>query len=268
METHQIANAAALLVKARRGGPLLADLPVDVRPANVTDAHAIQDAVTAGLGRPVGAFKAMAPANGEATRGIIYADTVHASPARIPAADVPQCGVEGEVAFVFRRDLPARATPSSRDEVAAAVDACAAIEVVTSRYQNSDAVSNLEKLADSISNGAFVHAASPADWRGLELGRLRVTLTVNGAPVLEQVGGHPTGDPRRGGAGEHDAREGRRARRTVRDLRFVHRPAVSAAWRCLRRALRGAWRGGGDFHPLRDRRRVSLSAPWGRRGSG
>ena len=194
METHQIANAAALLVKARRGGPLLADLPVDVRPASVTDAHAIQDAVTAGLGKPVGAFKAMAPANGEA-RGIIYADTVHASPARIPAADVPQCGVEGEVAFVFRRDLPARATPYSRDEVAAAVDACAAIEVVTSRYQNSDAVSNLEKLADSISNGAFVHAASPADWRGLELGRLRVTLTVNGAPVLEQVGGHPTGDP-------------------------------------------------------------------------
>jgi 2-keto-4-pentenoate hydratase len=195
METHQIANAAALLVKARRGGLLLANLPADARPASVTDAHAIQDAVTEALGKPVGAFKAMAPANGEATRGIIYADTVRSSPTRIPAVEVPQCGVEGEVAFVFRRDLPARATPYSRDEVAAAVDACAAIEVVTSRYQNSDAVSNLEKLADSISNGAFVHAAPGADWRGLELGRLKVTLTVNGAPVLEQVGGHPTGDP-------------------------------------------------------------------------
>jgi 2-keto-4-pentenoate hydratase len=195
MDTNQIANAAALLVKARGGGPLLADLPADSRPASVTDAHAIQDAVAAALGRPVGAFKAMAPANGEATRGLIYADTVHASPARIPAADVPQCGVEGEVAFVFRRDLPARSEPYSREEVAAAVDACAAIEVVTSRYRNSDAVSNLEKLADGISNGAFVHAAPPAAWRGLELGRLKVVLTVNGAPVLEQVGGHPTGDP-------------------------------------------------------------------------
>ncbi len=68
---------------------------------------AIQDAVTAGLGKPVGAFKAMAPANGEPTRGVIYADTIHASPARVPAAEVPQCGVEGEVAFIFRRDLPA-----------------------------------------------------------------------------------------------------------------------------------------------------------------
>jgi 2-keto-4-pentenoate hydratase len=195
MDTQQIADAAALLVKARRGGPLLADLPGGVRPAGVADAHAIQDAVTAALGKPVGAFKAMAPANAEATRGVIYADTIYSSPARMPADEVPQCGVEGEVAFVFRRDLPARAAPYTRDEVAAAVDACAAIEVVTSRYANSDAVSNLEKLADCISNGAFVHAAPPADWRALELGKLKVTLTVNGTPVLEQVGGHPTGDP-------------------------------------------------------------------------
>ena len=108
---------------------------------------------------------------------------------------MPQCGVEGEVAFIFRCDLPARSAPYSRDEIAAAVDACAAIEVVTSRYRNSDAVTNLEKLADSISNGAFVHASPSTDWRGLELGKLKVTLTVNGASVLEQVGGHPTGDP-------------------------------------------------------------------------
>ena len=195
MDAQQIANAAAVLVKARRGGALPTDLPAECRPASVADAHAIQDAVTDALGKPVGAFKAMAPANGDATRGIIYADTIHRSPARIPTAEVPQCGVEGEVAFVFRRDLPARSAPYSRDEVAAAVDACAAIEVVTSRYQNSDAVTNLEKLADSISNGAFVHAVPSTDWRGLELGKLTVTLTVNGASVLEQVGGHPTGDP-------------------------------------------------------------------------
>jgi 2-keto-4-pentenoate hydratase len=195
MDAQQIANAAAVLVKARNGGPLPAALPADCRPASVADAHAVQDAVTDALGKPVGAFKAMAPANGEATRGIIYADTIHRSPARIPAAQVPQCGVEGEVAFIFRRDLPARSVPYLRDEIAAAVDACAAIEVVTSRYRNSDAVTNLEKLADSISNGAFVHASPSTDWRGLELGKLKVTLTVNGASVLEQVGGHPTGDP-------------------------------------------------------------------------
>jgi 2-keto-4-pentenoate hydratase len=195
MDTLQINRAAALFVEARRNRTLLDGLPADATPASVAEAHAIQDAVTAGVGKPVGAYKAMAPAHGEPTRGVIYADTIHASPARIPAAEVPQCGVEGEVAFVFRRDLPPRPAPYSRDEVAGAVDACAAIELVTSRYRNSDAASNLQKLADSISNGAFVHAAQAADWRNLELGKLKVTLTVNGAPVLEQVGGHATGDP-------------------------------------------------------------------------
>ena len=109
MDTSRIDRAAALLVGARRNGTLPDGLPANATPASVAEAHAIQDAITAGLGKPVGAFKAMAPAHGEPTRGVIYADTIHASPARIPAAAVPQCGVEGEVAFVFRRDLPPRA---------------------------------------------------------------------------------------------------------------------------------------------------------------
>lgn len=195
MDTQQIDKAAALLVAARRNGTLQDGLPADATPASIGEAHAIQDAVTAGLGKPVGAYKAMAPPNGEPTRGVIYADTIHTSPARIPAADVPQCGVEGEVAFVFRRDLPPRPAPYTRDEVSDAVDACAAIELVTSRYRTSDTASNLQKLADNISNAAFVHAAPSAGWRGLELGKLKVTLTVNGKAVLEQVGGHATGDP-------------------------------------------------------------------------
>jgi 2-keto-4-pentenoate hydratase len=194
MNTQQIDRAANLLVDARRTGKLPEGLPPDATPASIGDAHAVQDAVTAALGRPVGAFKAMAPANSEPTRGVIYGDTIHRSPARVPVALVPQCGVEGEVAFIFTRDFPRRATAYSRDEVTAGVEACAAIELVTSRYRNPDAT-NLEKLADSISNGAFVHASPATDWRALDLGKLRVTLTVNGSTVLEQADGHATGDP-------------------------------------------------------------------------
>jgi len=95
MDTQRINQAAALLVAARRDGTLLDGLPPDAMPASVADAHAIQDAVTAGLCKPVGAYKAMAPPNGEPTRGVIYAETILASPAKIPAAAVPQCGVEG-----------------------------------------------------------------------------------------------------------------------------------------------------------------------------
>jgi 2-keto-4-pentenoate hydratase len=195
MDQHAIDRAASLLVRARQAGDRVPGLPAECTPQSVADAHAIQDAVSAGLGKPVGAYKATSPANGEPTRGVIYADTIHASPARVPVAEVPQCGVEGEVAFVFRHDLPARDAAYARDEVAAAVDACAAIELVTSRYRDLDKASNLEKLADSISNGAFVYAAPVTDWRKLDVGKLKVTLTVNGAVATDHPGKHPTGDP-------------------------------------------------------------------------
>lgn len=195
MDPSHIAAAAARLVAARRGHTRIPLLPAACRPDSVAAAHAIQDAVTAALGAPVGAYKANAPAGAEPTRGVIYAPTVHASPARVPVAEVPQCGVEGEVAFLLRRALPPRPTPYTREEVAAAVEACAAIELVTSRYADPDAAGPLDKLADCISNGAFVYGPAVPAWSSLELGKLKVTLTVNGAPVLEQVGGHPTGDP-------------------------------------------------------------------------
>ncbi|MDR3536080.1 MAG: 2-keto-4-pentenoate hydratase [Acetobacteraceae bacterium] len=195
MDQALIKQAAAALVEARRTMMPLAGLPAGTSPTTTADAHAIQDETTAQLGQAVVAYKAMAPATGDATRGLIYAGTVHAAPAAIPARLVPQCGVEGEVAFIFRKDLPRRATPYTREEVAAAVDALAAIEVVHGRFPVDAAVSGLDKLADSISNGALVCGEPKADWRSLDLGKLRVTLDVNGAPVLGQIGGHPTGDP-------------------------------------------------------------------------
>lgn len=188
-------QAATLLVQARRSMQPIAGLPEPCRPTSVADAHEIQDATTAALGRPVGAYKAMAPANGEPNRGVIYDGTIHPTPARMPAAEVPACGVEGEVAFIFRRDLPPRSQPYTRDEVSAAVDALAAIEVIHSRFADRNAVSNLDNLADSISNGGFVHAAPLAGWRALDLGKLHVRLTVNGETVIDKEGGHPTGDP-------------------------------------------------------------------------
>ena len=195
MNQQRIAEAATLLVKARRDGVRLIELPATCRPATVADAHAIQDAVAAQLNEPVGAYKAAAPANDEPWRGLIYARTIHSSPARMEVKDVPDCGVEGEVAFRFRSDLPARSAPYTRDEVAASVDACAAIEVITSRFQDQAARGTLEKLADCVSNGGFVYAQPIADWQHLDFATIHVSLLVNGESVLNQNGGHPTKDP-------------------------------------------------------------------------
>ena len=195
MNSHEIAKAAALLVKARRDMVPLPGLPDGLKPTTTDEGHAIQDAVSQSLGKLIGGFKAMSPPGQQPNRGIIYADTIHASPCDFAAARVPQCGVEGEVAFVFRQSLPNRAVPYSRNEVAAVLDACAAIEVIHGRYSQDAPVSNLEKLADSIINGGLVCSAATPDWRGLDLGSIKVTMTVNGQVDLEKNGGHPLGDP-------------------------------------------------------------------------
>ena len=195
MNKQQIDRAARVLVQARRDMRPLDGLPAGMKPASIAEAHAIQDAVSAQLGQLIAGFKCMAPPESEPTRGAIYGGTIHASPCAIPARMVPQCGVEAEVAFVFRRDLPPRDKPYTRNEVAAVLDACAAIEIVHSRFALRAPVSNLEKLADSISNGALVHGVPNAAWRDLRLDRLKLTMTVNGKTTHDKIGGHPIDDP-------------------------------------------------------------------------
>jgi len=199
MDPTDISKAASLLAAARRESRRIDGLPEACRPKSAADAHAIQRAVTAALGDEVSGYKANAPVAGDPNayglRAPFHAANTRISPAKFPVAEAPQCGVEGEVAFRFRRDMPPRATAYAREEVAAAMDACAAIEVVTSRYANPDAMTAHDKLADCISNGGFVYGAIVTDWSALDLTKLKVTLTVNGESVLEQVGGHPIGDP-------------------------------------------------------------------------
>ena len=195
MNKQQIESAAHILVRARRDMKPLDGLPDALKPKSVVAAHAIQDAVSRQLGQLIAGFKAMAPAEGDPTRGVIYGGSIHPSPCQFPAAKVPQCGVEAEVAFIFRRDLPPRATPYSRNEVAAVLDACAAIEIVHSRFAQTAPVSNLEKLADSISNGGLVHSVPTPHWRHLRLDKLPITMTINGETRHQKIGGHPTGDP-------------------------------------------------------------------------
>jgi 2-keto-4-pentenoate hydratase len=207
----RIEAAAAYLAEARRSFSRVERLPEACRPSSIGEAHAIQDAVTAALGETVGAYKATAPRPAaspavednttsapwlvpEGVRAPIFQSTIYASPADVPSRQMPQCGVEGEVAFRFRHNLLPRSHPYSRDEIIASVDAHPAIEVVSSRFLHPDEASFLERLADCVSNGGFAYGPAAADWRDLDLAHLKVTLTVNGTNVVEQRGGHPTGD--------------------------------------------------------------------------
>ncbi|MDB5415431.1 MAG: putative hydratase/decarboxylase family protein [Rubritepida sp.] len=213
MDQTRIAEAAAVLTTARKSHSRIASLPAGSNPRNVAEAHAIQDAVTSALGAEVGAFKANAPASAtleytgkqptlapgvemsDGVRGLIYAKDIHPSPAVMPSKEMPQCGIEGEIAFRFRHDLPPGPEPYTRHEVAAAADICVTLEVVSSRFSDPASASVLDKLADNISNGGLVHGEVRTGWQGQDLGQIGVTLTVNGEIVLDKKGGHPIGDP-------------------------------------------------------------------------
>jgi 2-keto-4-pentenoate hydratase len=217
MDMAIVDKAASLIATARQKQIRMAPLPITSRPRSVKEAHAVQDAVAIKLGAAVGGYKATAPtapdqtrnqdevhatANADApwlitegVRALIFDTTIYASPCVIPSREMPQCGVEAEIAFRFRRDLPPRATPYTREEIAAATDAYPAIEVVSSRFASPEKSTFLERLADCVSNGGFVYGSRCTEWQQLRLAELKVMLIVNGETIVDQIGGHPTGDP-------------------------------------------------------------------------
>jgi 2-keto-4-pentenoate hydratase len=194
MDADAIRRAAALLVETRRTGRLLDGLPASCRPVSVAEAEAIQAQVVATLGETVAGWK-VATLNGELMGGAILAPRIFASPTRVPAGFTPLRGVEAEIAFRFDRDMPARAAAYDYAEVAEAVTALAAIEIVDSRFRDYRSTPLLDKAADCVSNGGFVAGTLQPNWRSLDLVKLVVTLMIDGKPTISKAGGHPTGDP-------------------------------------------------------------------------
>ncbi len=193
MTDDEMAAAIGLLAGVHRGADLIEAL--NATPSSVAQAHGIQDSVAAALGEAAGAFKANAPSGGPNVRGLIYASRIFESPARIAANDPSHNGVEGEIAFRFLRDLPAQEEDYSRAEVVQAVSAMAAIEIVSGRYRQPKLRPALEQLADCLMNGALIRGPELTNWRPLDIANLRVKAWVNGEQVLQQIGGHPIGDP-------------------------------------------------------------------------
>ena len=192
MDQRAVAQAAQLLVAARRTGRLLDALPAACKPQTLEDAFAIQDATLAALGETVAGWK-VSVVDGRVVRGALMGSRVFTSGARVQAAMVPLLGIEAEIAFRFERDLPAR--KHSYEDVAAAVSAFAAIEIVDSRFRDHQAVSAQERNADLVTNGGFVRGAPVADWRKLDLTTIAVILTIGGEQIVKRNGGHAAGDP-------------------------------------------------------------------------
>lgn len=195
LDKKAVAEAAALFVAARRSGKLVGTLPAELKPAGAADAQAIQEVTVALLGETIGGWKVGLPTDGQLFRGALLKSLIFDSPARIPAKLAPMLGVEAEIAFRFDRGLPPRGRDYSRDEVAAAVTAFPAIEVVATRFADYASTPPLDRAADCVSNGAFVRGRAVADWSRHDLSKIEVVLAIGGKEIVRQKGGHAAGDP-------------------------------------------------------------------------
>lgn len=196
-------QAARLLIAVRRGAPRLPALPIALAPQTLAEAYAIQHEVVRELGSSIAGWKATLF---DAHQGIcapLPASSVIDAPAYFPThrpatANTTRFGVEPEIAFRLGDDLPPLAAGRryERETVCAAlVSAHAAVEVIVSRYADSEAVSQLERVADNFMNEALVIGLSVPAWRELAIADLELDVRVDQVSVFRGRGGHPLGDP-------------------------------------------------------------------------
>ena len=104
--------------------------------------------------------------------------------------------VEAEFAFEMARDLPPSATPRSREEIADAVKGVIpGIEIVDSRFDEWTTIGAPSLIADNACNAAWVKGSLLTDWRGIDLAKQAVTVTVNGKLLREGNGSNVLGHP-------------------------------------------------------------------------
>jgi len=198
----RVARAAALLIEARRTGQPLAALPEEARPRTAGEAYAVQDAIVAGLGKPVGGWKVGAPTPlAEPAYAPILDEAIYASPAAVPAAQHRVFGIEAEIAFRMARDLPPRDDgdrPYTQAEIVRAVEAIyPAIEIVESRFSTYPRGDKLSLLADHQSNGAFVYGPPVRTWGHLDLVRPPALVSIDDRIEGKMTNGNAGGDPLR-----------------------------------------------------------------------
>lgn len=184
------AEAARALCRARRDGRRV---PSSLLPQHDRrKAYAVQDATLAALG-PVGGWKVGASAPGrEPVCAPLPAEGLVRGGALLRGAGWHLRGVEVEVAFRLGADLPPRAVPYTRDEVADAIaSVLPVIEVAETRLVDWLDAGAPALLADLLCHGALVLGEpAPFERSWLDLARTEVMMHFGDQVVAHTVGGH------------------------------------------------------------------------------
>lgn len=206
MNPNSLADAARLLVEARKTGKGIMELPKDCKPVTAADANEIVDEVTRQLGEETAGWKItfLYKPREKPFRAPVFASRVLSSPARVPVAFAPSRFIEPEITFRLTRDLPPRAKLYRPDEVADAVEACPSFEIIATRFDTSQRTlrdmlnqraTMVEAYADHITSGAFVIGPPMKAWRDVDFAKMRVTMKAGDKTIVEGIGGHAFIDP-------------------------------------------------------------------------
>lgn len=205
----RIRAAAQFLYEAHQARAPFGPMPQPYAPTNIDEAEAVQEALqqlrvathgaVAGykiaLTTPV--IRQLLGVNAPVA-GAILAKTRYDSPATVRWADYVHLGIECEIAFQVRRELPATQGPYSRDAVADAVGAVmAAFELIDDRHADyaTFAAHLLPFIADNAWNAGIVLGAPVTGWHTLDLAAVHGTLSINGSVVGEGRGSAVMGHP-------------------------------------------------------------------------
>ena len=188
-------QAANILIQARHTMRPIDDLPYELKPIDESEITFIQDRIIETLG-PIGGWKVGAGSL-EATPVCAPMPLVWmgASGAYIKTGTHRFRGLEAEVAFRLKADLPPRTTPYTDEEVYAAVDGChPAIEVLESGLENPVTAPVMCQRADLQMHGGFIHGPAFPDWRSIDFSKEHVSLAVDGVVRVEATGSNTSGN--------------------------------------------------------------------------
>jgi len=192
----QLIQAADALLDARRTLQPIADLPVELRPASTEEVDFIQAQIAEALG-PIGGWKVGAGSL-EATPACAPMPRAWIAPSgsALDAARHRFRGLEAEIAFLLKADLPPREKAYTYDEVYAAVESChPAIEILESGLVNpTDTAVRMSKDADLQMHGGFIYGPAYADWQSVDFHQEKVTIAVDGVVRFEGTGTNTSGN--------------------------------------------------------------------------
>lgn len=205
MDSTSIRSAADLLWRTRLQQDRIDALPENIRPTNLADGYAIQDAMVAAARQPVVGWKIAATSKAgqdhigvtEPLAGRLFADFVLKSGAQIAAGPLHMKVMEAEFAFRMGRDLPPRGQAYAQDEVCQAVEAMhLAIEVPDARYEDFAHVGPAQIVADDAFAAWFLLGPRISHWTDIDLSNQPVRALRNGESAAEGSGANALGDPR------------------------------------------------------------------------